>query len=107
MRNLVLAKKIASNRGVTPVFAVAYADAPGLPMAEKIGSDAWNTLTTKLKPEAQIRTISLQRVVDLASEADGLDGEDATVLRDLSGWIRDKIDAASLGAEASHGGPGN
>ncbi len=100
MRNLVLAKKVVSARKLTPVFAVAYADAPGLPMADKIGSEAWDKLNKALRPEAKIHTISLHRVVEMASGADGLDRSDSAQLKDLADWISEKIQ--HVASETSH-----
>jgi hypothetical protein len=92
MRNLVLCHEVAQANDLRPAFVVAYADAPGLPVAEKARKDEWRVLLDALRPGAvEFRAASLQGLVEAASLSDCLSEGGRSTLSALKGWIERKI----------------
>jgi hypothetical protein len=86
MRNTVLARRLAGARGVSGAVVAAYADAEGLPMAEKVKS---GTIGHVAASGARLVTpISYQAIVALARSVSGRPSE----WDKLAAWIDRKID---------------
>ena len=98
MRNLTVAYETGRASGRKPAFVVAYADAPGLPMADRIRSAQWQRFSDALVPEAMpLKTIPLQRIATIAAEAVKAAGLDASKWCDLSEWVEHRIISVARG----------
>lgn len=96
MRNLVLCHEVAQDAGLRPVFVIVYADAPGLAMAEKTRRGEWSRLVSALRTEAvEFRTLSFQRLIEVAHEGVRAGGKEADQLEELSAWVARKIDGVA------------
>lgn len=89
MRNLVVCTQVAKKKGLAPHFLIVYANAPGLPIADKIRSDNLCEFRAFLKDDGPLFScMSYQELLNLSIES-------VTVERpkflELNRWIRDKI----------------
>jgi hypothetical protein len=90
MRNLTSCLAVARAAGLQPAFLVVYADAPALPMAQRVRLPEWQRLSAAVDPRAIIfRTLSSQALVGLARRACPHDPTWA----ELSLWVQRKIDS--------------
>jgi len=96
MRNLTLCHEIARTEGLQLAFVIAYADAPHLPFAQRLNSDAWSTLVSALQPSAvAFRTIPFQSLVRQAEKCAQAAGARTDVWADLARWVDEKINKVS------------
>lgn len=92
MRNLTVAFETGRASGRKSAFVVAYADAPGLPMADQIHSAEWQRFCGALAPEAlPLKPISVQDIAATGVKATAAAGLDAAKWRELSGWLDRRI----------------
>lgn len=107
MRNLTCCWLIARQEGVIPAFVLAYADGPGLPMAEKIAgqrSAEWTAFTSQLRAGAICVTpISFQQLVAVAEQAAADVAGDVRAWQDLGRWVERKITDVCGVASGRHG----
>jgi hypothetical protein len=90
MRNLVLAKRLAADRGKSSAVIAAFADADGLPAAMKARAGSLGPAHSS--GAALIFPISYQAVVDLArSRSDRPEVWDC-----LAAWVGKKIGAVAM-----------
>jgi hypothetical protein len=69
MRNLAVCYEVARTTHRKAAFALIYADAPGVPMAQKLNSREWEDFNRTLRPEAiTFHWASYQQVVQLGLE---------------------------------------
>jgi hypothetical protein len=91
MRNIVLADRLASARGVSGAVIGAYADADGFATAEKVRT---GNLGHAVSGKTLVRPISYQSIVDLALAI----SEHPNVSSELARWVERKISAVAGGA---------
>ena len=92
MRNLTVCYQAARNTGRQPAVLVVYADAPGLPMAERVKSPEWTRLLGRLQSRAvTFRAIPFQQMTHLAREAAPHDH----LWVQLEEWVNTKIESVS------------
>ena len=92
MRNLTLCHAVARQHGLRPAVVVAYADAPGLPMAARVRSAEWERLLGRLqRGGVPLRAMAYQSLVSLACRAAPNDD----MWPALAGWVQRKISAVS------------
>jgi len=102
MRNLTVAYETGRTSGRKSAFVVSYADAPGLPMADKIHSADWKRLSDVLRPEAlPLKAIPMQRIAAIASEAVKAAGLDTAKWRGLSEWVKHRINSVAAAQRPS------
>jgi hypothetical protein len=102
MRNLVLCHDVAAERGLRAVFVVVYADADGLPLAEKAKAGGWTELQTSLRPGGvEFRTVSYQELLREARSAIRRLGESDSAWEALDAWIARKTREAPRQARAT------
>jgi hypothetical protein len=90
MRNLTTAYAVAKRHRLQPAFVMAFADGPGLAMAQRIQGTDWQWLGNRVDPAyVSFRALSIQQLLHLASQAVRAD----PILGDLTGWVRRKIDS--------------
>lgn len=90
MRNLTTCVAVAQAAELQPAFVVVYADAPALPMAQRVRGPEWQRLTNLVDPRAiAFRTLSFQALVDLARRAAPAD----PVWSELAVWVERKINS--------------
>jgi hypothetical protein len=90
MRNLTTAYAVAKRHRLQPAFVMAFADGPGLAMAQRIQGADWQWLGNRVDPAyVSFRALSIQQLLHLASQAVRAD----PILGDLTGWVRRKIDS--------------
>lgn len=90
MRNLVICRAVAARRSLAPAFVLAYADAPGLPMAARVKSPDWTRFLALLRPGAvPVHALSLQSIVAMAGNAD----PEEPLWPDLGRWVGRKIES--------------
>jgi len=97
MRNVVLCEWVASHEQLTPAFVVVYADAPGLPFAEKMRRQGMADFQAALRPEAiTFQAISYQSLLAVAEEAASGAGMDTAQWQRLREWVETKINDAAM-----------
>jgi hypothetical protein len=90
MRNLTSCFAVAREAGLQPAFLVVYADAPPLPMAQRVRLPEWQRLTDSVNPQAiTFRAMSFQALVAQARQAAPAN----PVLPELAFWVQRKIDS--------------
>lgn len=90
MRNLCTAHAVAQRHGLRPAFVVAYADGPGLAMAQRVHSPDWRWLSNRVDPAAiAFRAMPFQALLQLARDSDPGD----PIWPALAAWVQGKIDA--------------
>jgi hypothetical protein len=91
MRNMVLCSEVAATEGLQPVFVVAYADAPHLPVAKMIRSRAWGEFMAQVRQDAMaVRTLSMQSMV-LTAQAAVAGSAETQTWRELDAWVQAKV----------------
>lgn len=95
MRNLACCWLIARKEELIPAFVLAYANGPGLPMAEKIAgkrASEWTAFTSQLREEAiRFTPVSYMQLVASAEEAVALSDGDKRTWLELGRWVERKI----------------
>ena len=88
MRNLTTCLAVARAASLQAAFVVVYADAPALPMAQRVRGAEWQRLTKLVDPRAiTFRTLSFQALVEQARRAAPTD----PVWAELEVWVDRKI----------------
>lgn len=89
MRNLTNCFASARLANLQPACVLAYADAPSLPMAQRVRSAEWQRLQSHLQPHAiPFQAHSYQSLIARAQAA----APQATVWPELAAWAQNKID---------------
>jgi hypothetical protein len=92
MRNLVVAYKVARQKNKQPAVVIVYADSPGLPIAQKVRSQAWTEFTqTVRQDQVPLHVRSYQEIFALAQAASRHGSGEQTVWRELDEWVKRKI----------------
>ena len=93
MRNLTNCYAIAEASHLHPAFFIVYADAPNLPMAQKVKSKAWADLRNSVRTDIiPFEAVSYQDLIAIASEA----GQSISApWSRLSLWVENKIQKGS------------
>lgn len=101
MRNLVLCREIARARRRRPAFVIAFADAIGLAVADKVRGGGFGDLEARLRPgSVAFRTASFQEIIAAAARGSEARAEDKTVWEPLSEWVTRKIGIAGASRQA-------
>jgi hypothetical protein len=88
MRNLTTCYAVAQQHGQRAAFVVAYADGPGLHMAQRVKLADWQWLTNRVEPNAVIlRALSVQTLLGLAQKAAPQD----PIWPELLTWVERKV----------------
>jgi hypothetical protein len=90
MRNLTTCYAVAKRHNLRPAFVVAYADGPGLAMAQRVHGSDWQWLTSRVDPAAvAFRALPIQALISIAQQS----VPDDPVWPELSAWVKRKIDS--------------
>lgn len=96
MRNLVLSYEVAKSRTLQPGFVVAYAEGPGLHMAEQIRSERWSDFVKVLRPEVvKFTALSYQTLIQEAASATQAAGLSTQLWQELDEWVQGKVQRVS------------
>jgi len=88
MRNLTTCAAVSRKYQLQPAFVVVYADGPGLPMAARVRSAAWQWLAARINPAViTFQALSYQALLALACESAPNDA----VWRELAAWVERKV----------------
>jgi hypothetical protein len=88
MRNLTTCYAVARHYGLRAAFVVAYADGPGLHMAQRVKMTDWQWLNNRVDPAAVVlRAVSIQALLSMAGRASPAD----PVWPELLGWVERKV----------------
>lgn len=91
MRNLTICYELARRSRRDAAFVLVYADAPGLPMAQKLSSSEWARFTQSLRPSAiRFHRMSFQQIVQLGTQL----GESEEWGK-LQRWVERKINSVT------------
>ena len=92
MRNLVVAYKVARQKNKQPSVVIVYADHHGLPMAQKVRSNAWTQFARTVKQDqVPLHVRSYQEILTLAQETTRHGSGEQTVWGELEEWVNRKI----------------
>ncbi len=96
MRNLVVAYKVARQKNKQPAVVIVYADHPGLPMAQKVRSNAWTQFARTVKQDqVPLHVRSYQEILTLAQETTRHGSGEQTVWGGLEEWVERKMSASN------------
>ena len=100
MRNLVVAYKVARQKNKQPAVVIVYANSPGLPMAQKVRSQAWAQFAGTVKQDqVPLHVRSYQEILTLAQETTRKGNEQQTVWMELDEWVHKKISTLNADRE--------
>jgi len=69
---------------------IVYADAPELPMAKELHSEAWQSFAAMIRRDViSFESISFQEIIRLGGE---VDTQQKSMWQDLAEWVERKID---------------